>query len=643
MQDSEQERDRLASDIGELENQKKTLENENLRVVAENRELLNQLEDLNNNICDSDAQIKSLTSSLTSAQYEIRRLNTLAARALHLEAELQTLESDQARLRKDLDTSQEEERSALSRWRQAECKVRDLSDQIERIEKEAIEEREKHVELLGRMERRRAVEKELETAAGRLKGAAVATSLAQNKSGTNVVSHFVRDLLLDNSNLQAGITELREMLRASNEEVENLRDQILLHQPMILEDYNPVTRLNEELDRTRTGSISQELHVHHHYHNSQAKSTPRRERVMFPRRPKKRSLPSLITPPQRAKPLRPPLSQLSSYSTPPSAIDEESPSSLAAAPVASNRWSFQSSSTAPTTVISSIPSSPQSWRRNSSIFDRIEEGFDSSRPTSPESFGIVSPLFGKSHQRGGSEFPFGSETDVSIVNATGTILEPRDDLNSSKPKKHAIGCCSAGVESRSQLNTDEFIEHRIASPGSIRDDATHLKPPSKLVHAFSETNKHYQPSIRRTSSSDTVCSVSGMDIHTITKRPSLATFNPLSSGSTQGVAMLSSEQATSAPISVSAKSSQIILSDLSRARHPHETSGLGRWMRGKWGIAPMLSTGNLRGRATVMEEVRAPGINQKGFIAGLRPPGRTPNAVVVKRVNEGLLKETLGE
>ena len=45
----------------------------------------------------------------------------------------------------------------------------DLQDQIDKIEREAREDRERHVEIVGRMERRRAVEKELETARLRAK------------------------------------------------------------------------------------------------------------------------------------------------------------------------------------------------------------------------------------------------------------------------------------------------------------------------------------------------------------------------------------------------------------------------------------------------------------------------------------------
>jgi hypothetical protein len=40
---------------------------------------------------------------------------------------------------------------------------------------------------------------------------------------------------------------------------------------------------------------------------------------------------------------------------------------------------------------------------------------------------------------------------------------------------------------------------------------------------------------------------------------------------------------------------------------------------------------------------RPPGINQKGFILGLRPPVRTPSEVHARVINEGLLRESLAE
>lgn len=228
MAESEEERRRMAASLEQLENDKKVLEARNAIVAQENQDLLHQLDCMNSQIADSDAQIESLMATLSSAQYENKRLMALAARTIELETEMTAMEVEHSRLREELVTSQQEEKSAIHRWQHAETTLRDLNDQIYKIEREAHDEREKHVKICGQMERKRVVEKELEGAAGRLRGAAAAaaSTLGRDKGGTNVVSHFVRDILQDNTNLQAGIVELRELLQTSNEEVQNLREQV---------------------------------------------------------------------------------------------------------------------------------------------------------------------------------------------------------------------------------------------------------------------------------------------------------------------------------------------------------------------------------------------------------------------------------
>jgi len=91
------------------------------------------------------------------------------------------------------------------------------------------------------------------------------------------------------------------------------------------------------------------------------------------------------------------------------------------------------------------------------------------------------------------------------------------------------------------------------------------------------------------------------------------------------------------------------------------SSGLGRlvggWVRGRWGIAPMKSSGDLRSSASSASSAetqsqspfqfpggRPPGINQKGAIPGFKTPRRLPTiGVQVKMVDEEGLKESLAE
>jgi chromosome segregation ATPase len=249
MVEAEQSRLEMSARIESLEIDKQKLEADNAKTIQENRGLLNQLEDLNGSVTDSEHHVKSLEATLQSTQQELRRLEGLAQRTHDLEVQLSALEQEQVVLQQTVATTKAEERSAIQRWKKAERRLYEVQEQLEKIEREAREERERHVEVVGRMERQRTVEKELESAAGRLKGAAAATSLGQGKNGSNVVSHFVKDILQDNANLQMGIVELREMLMNSNEEVQTLREQLMLHQPMFAgnDDTNGPPTLRAEL------------------------------------------------------------------------------------------------------------------------------------------------------------------------------------------------------------------------------------------------------------------------------------------------------------------------------------------------------------------------------------------------------------
>ncbi|KAL1852772.1 hypothetical protein Daus18300_012104 [Diaporthe australafricana] len=283
MASAERDRFEMQSRIEQLETEKRTLEVENARTIQENRALLDQLEAFNNSVTDSETQIRSLEATLQSSEQAIRKLQGAEARATEMEDQLANLEAEQAALRNTLVSTEGEARSAMQRWRKAEKGISDLQEKLERIEREACEERERHAQVLARMEKQRSMEKDLNTAAGRLKGAAAAKTIGDGNNGGTVVSHFVRDLLQDNANLQVGMAELRELLLNSNDEIQHLREQLVFHQPVEDREASAASTLRAELDpdemeppsptspkspqRSRpTASVSQELHIHHHYH-----------------------------------------------------------------------------------------------------------------------------------------------------------------------------------------------------------------------------------------------------------------------------------------------------------------------------------------------------------------------------------------
>ena len=371
-----EERRKMVGSIEMLEADKKELQASNTRTIEENRYLLDQLEKMNGTVSDSESQILSLNTTLESTRKELERLTVLAARTSHLETQLAGLELEAAGLHHQLTSREEETRTAVQRWKGAERTINVLQEQVDRIDREAREDRLRHAEVVKRFERRRAVERELENAAGRLKGAAAATSLGKDGSNT-VVSHFVKDILQDNANLQLGVVELREMLMGSNEEVENLREQMMLHQPVQRQPERPGSgeSLDSELARTpgNDAVLSPDIHVHHHYHAAPKVKTARERPAGLARTKKRRNItsPGLRTPSSGTQTPRTPRTSGAhsmQNGTELSAATILSQTSVTIPPCQPQRWSLQSSQ-AP----SSLPTSPQSAFRSSSVFDTVDD------------------------------------------------------------------------------------------------------------------------------------------------------------------------------------------------------------------------------------------------------------------------------
>ncbi|EXJ87538.1 hypothetical protein A1O3_04498 [Capronia epimyces CBS 606.96] len=393
--ESQLEHERLTAYINELERERATLQTTNERIVVENRELRTQLDTANTSLRDSDKHVKGLEALLRDSELEIRRLNGLTRQAEELELKILDMEKDHAVLLQKAGDSKEEARNTMRRWKESDLRVRQLESDIQRIEWEARQEMERHEELVARLERERVLERELGGAEGRLKGAAALQGLKGGATGAKVVSHFVRDILQDNANLQAGIAELRELLQTSNDEVQSLREQIFQHQPVEYDDSQEEGAssrpLSEQLGWPAPPfkQVQQEVHVHHHYH---AKIAGKRDRNLAVRKPVRRravmGVGTLPTTPESSHPTTPLSAPQRVVSSPVLPIALHFPQARR------QRWSVQSAATT-SSAVSSFPSSPQSYyEHNSSIFDRIEGGEESSRPTSPESAaGFADPPF----------------------------------------------------------------------------------------------------------------------------------------------------------------------------------------------------------------------------------------------------------
>lgn len=521
--------------IDQLETDKQSLEDENARTIQENRVLLDQLESLNNTVTDSETHIKSLEATLQSSHHAIRRLELSEGKATDLETQIGILEEEQAALHSTLVTTEAEARSAIQRWRKAEKGISELQEKLERIEREAREERERHAEVLKRMEKQRAMQKDLDTAAGRLKGAAAAKTLTDGKNGGTVVSHFVRDLLSDNANLQVGIAELRELLMNSNDEIQHLREQLMFHQPMDGTDGGTNTlrvelgpdELDPKTPRSPTSSkpeasrgMSQELHIHHHYHVA---------RPAEPRKPpkKKRQGPvgnmyTASRPFSPGAPTSPAHWRLEHRATSPALGAHSMKDSVSTVP--STRWSVfsdQPSDFAP----SSVPSSPISHHRRISVFDR--EGYDTSAPTSPTtSVDPVSPIWTRKHRSqnsGASMQRFLSPRPLFLDHVLENEphhevpVSPRSHINPG----HKVNGAARAIDDTAVTSPEPLTRASTESPDTL--SSMPLTP--GLDDSFTAS---LRPRLRRPASQESIMSLSGgLDIHTLQARPSQLALRPL--------------------------------------------------------------------------------------------------------------------
>ncbi|KAI1056130.1 hypothetical protein LB507_002442 [Fusarium sp. FIESC RH6] len=610
MADAERDRLSLSSRIEQLEMAKQELEAENALKIEENRNLLDQLELMNNSVSESDTKIKSLEASLLSSQQAVRRLESAVLRAEDAERHIHLLELEQDDLYHELRSTKEDARSHAQRCKEAQRGIMDMQDQLERMEEEAREERERHAEVMGRMERQRKVEQQLNTAAGRLKGAAASKTLQEPKAGNPVVNHFVRDLLQDNANLQLGMAELREMLLNSNDEIQSLREQLLDHQPV--ETRN--STLKDELEAYEpppTPRYSQELHIHHHYH-----VTPKTDKAKVRR--KRASLNSSIFSPSSSSGTSTPRSSARwslGPALPIASVNTKETNSIISVP--KQRWSMLSEQ--PSDFASSVPNSPQSNQRNS-VFDSAFG--DSDYPTSPAtSFDAMSPAW-RTHRKGPSDISAFSLQAPSLQLDPGT--PPRqfnDDVIHEEDEDE-------GAEGISRIDTPDLL----GNTPSIDE--------SSVVESSEDNRDDYmpRPRIHRALSHESIMSLSGgLDIHTLKARPSQLTLRPLGgaeavvTGVTARPTLARDESKRS---SVALRDSFAVLPTGRNVSNPqtrpgsnrsaspapsdNSTGGIGKWV----GWRPWASTTSENATLKPAEKAkdkslsRSPGINQPGAIPG---------------------------
>lgn len=524
MADTNADRAKMLADIARLEKDKLEVQAENARIIQENRSLVDQLEDMNQAITESDDQIQTLTTTLESTRLEIRRLAVAASRAAEVESQLSTLEMEQDILQEKLANSEECEKSAVQRWKRAEVTLKDLQYQLDKMETESRREHQKHVELLDRVGR--------DSETGRPKGTASSAPFGRPKNGTNVVSHFVRDILQDNTGLQMSIVELRGMLQNSDEEIRNLQEQILLHQPLG-QDPNDTPKaskmfpLSDELQPDSPTPVSQEFHIHHHYHGEipSPQFKKDKQQLSLPHRRKKRR--PVFPPTLNESPTRGPSDMRRTVSHGPQGSTSSNSTAFSSLSIPSsgpnNRWS---SSTAGQ-ILSSSPGSPQSAHQPASIFDRVDRSFESSGTTSPESSCVSSPVL-QAHYR-----PRPSDTFHSI-----SEVEELDNIPPIPPSAHQSSPLKS-METQSQTDPSDDVNEQSSNKtgchskperleegdGSVGLSVGTKKENISLLSASMPVDNNMAPprtpcrSMKRSTSHESLISVSGMDIHSSVASP----------------------------------------------------------------------------------------------------------------------------
>ncbi|MCJ1353008.1 MAG: hypothetical protein MMC33_002992 [Icmadophila ericetorum] len=635
--EAEEERRRMAASVASLESEKKQLELSNTKQMEENRDLLEQLEALNESAADSEARVQALTATLESTRKDMERLTHLAGRTSDLESQVLSMEVDQLSLQHRLDTSEESNKSLMQRWRKAEREVEQLKEQMDRLEDEMREERERHVDVMNRMERRLSLQRNLEDGGYK-------ANVTDDQPKTDVVSSFVKDVLQDNSNLQMGIVELREILMSSYDEVEKLRQQLSEHQVIPSEQNKEDHKdsLMDELQGRTKLEVLPELHVHHHYHQPPPSERPVKSKSLGPRKMRRRRaviMPTLYASSSDSQTPSTAMtsSERSRYVSDAAILAQTSatiPSPLRSA--AMQRWSSQSTNVGSDFAPSSMPSS---------IFDGYE-----SRPMTPASSNPGSPI---GHSR--------KNSNISAATNRNAFASPLVLLKSSAPQTtFTFDQQTTGVIPPQTLRATPSISSIInKSSGESR----FAEPAPSSLESRLNTDDFFPKSqlqLRRHASHESLLSISGMDIHTVRHKPShvfsgqgFVPRNPYSptadiSGSS---AILSPTNATSRPsfLRKGRASNDYLESLRSRVSSPTDDQGsLGKrfsgWIWGKGSTSAMAgkSTENLRPKASQSNFImRTPGVNQSGPIRGLLPPKPTPRNVEPTTIDVDLLKETL--
>lgn len=341
--------------ITQLELANGSLESRNVRMAKENEALSYDVDALNRALEERDARIDALAATLHSTHEEVDRLTILVSKTEQLEEQLRQMDIERSRLQDTLAETEGEKKQAKAARRKSERDYHELEQQIEMIEMEARQDRQKHADAMTHLGIRTPSGKDID-------GRSSSPSMSDRKPGSGM-SNFVNQILEENSTLRVDISELEALLRQTRDEMEDLRAQVLntMSYDTFTADARTPKSLGQELmlGLEPRNTATPEVHVHHHYHDPSSSSHDRdslsRSRTLKPKK--------------RRQVLSSSRATSAYYNRPTSLAFSSSPGSES--PLDCKRWSSYSGGTHSTALTAStIPSSPP--MSVSSYFDNLK-------------------------------------------------------------------------------------------------------------------------------------------------------------------------------------------------------------------------------------------------------------------------------
>lgn len=541
--EAERDRQRLDKQVSALEARLIELDDNNKRLVDDNAILSSKLDQKRVVVAQSDVQIHSLTTILEAAQQEIQNLSGLASRTEQLQARIVRFETDRSQLQDDLVRARNDEQAAHAKSKDAKKESDRLRDAVARLETMLAGEHKETSGDAARIERRCAVEREIEEREMRAKRLNGSRSGSGDKRGGEVVSSFVREILQDNAHLQLKMLELQDSLQTSNEEVDDLRAQLEEHNryaPQLdtppEDDEDAEDEVAAVADRKLSRKVSQELHVHHHYHGPKKSHSVSRTRSVGQRQRRKRQSVASSRGVPATRPPSPPIMAHSRAGSASSSIVAASPKQQSNRPRPISMLPMRLAS-------SSEYSSKHSSRARSTVFEAAFEHDDVdeySRPTSP---GSEMPYYGadgapKARHASGTSGNSGDSffAALGILGEASSEADPLPDASLDHDEdSYALKDVTPRTvlrEQRFKYDTGAFLSSSLpraepsltTTPG--RTHILHVNGPDPTsLHTIAEartpnnrtnsatTTHEVQRTLRRTASHSSILSISGMDIN----------------------------------------------------------------------------------------------------------------------------------